>query len=82
MYSIPFLLANDGYLLLLKKIKSEKLCQSFLGFGIVLIAIIVISFRLTEQMLWMRMTPATVVSILGLVLYGVYQSMTLFKKYE
>ena len=64
------------------KIKSEKLCQSFLGFGIVLIAIIVISFRLTEQMLWMRMTPATVVSILGLVLYGVYQSMTLFKKYE
>ena len=79
---IPFLLANDGYLLLLKKIKSEKLCQSFLGFGIVLIAIIVISFRSTEQMLWMRMTPATVVSILGLVLYGVYQSMTLFKKYE
>ena len=48
---IPFLLANDGYLLLLKKIKSEKLCQSFLGFGIVLIAIIVISFRSTEQML-------------------------------
>ena len=79
---IPFLLANNGYLLLLKKIKSEKLCQSFLGFGIVLIAIIVISFRSTEQMLWMRMTPATVVSILGLVLYGVYQSMTLFKKYE
>ena len=62
--------------------ESEKLCQSFLGFGIVLIAIIVISFRSTEQMLWMRMTPATVVSILGLVLYGVYQSMTLFKKYE
>ena len=79
---IPFLFANDGFLLLLKKIKSEKLCQSFLGFGIALIAIIVISFRSTEQILWTRMTLATVVSILGLVLYGVYESMTIFKKYE
>lgn len=78
---IPFLLANDGFLLLLKKIKSEKLCQSFLGFGIALIIIIVVSFRSTETFLWTRMTPVTVVSILGLMLYGIYESMTIFKKY-
>ena len=78
---IPFLLANDGFLLLLKKIKSEKLCESFLGFGIALIVIIIISFRSTEQILWTRMTPVTVVSILGLVLYGVYEGTIIFKKY-
>lgn len=79
MYSDSVFTCQRWLPVVVEKIKSEKLCQSFLGFGIVLIAIIVISFRLTEQMLWMRMTPATVVSILGLVLYGVYQSMTLFK---
>ena len=75
---IPFYLPTMVTGVVVEKIKSEKLCQSFLGFGIVLIAIIVISFRLTEQMLWMRMTPATVVSILGLVLYGVYQEYDAF----
>lgn len=79
MYSDSVFTCQRWLPVVVEKIKSEKLCQSFLGFGIVLIAIIVISFRSTEQMLWMRMTPATVVSILGLVLYGVYQSMTLFK---
>ncbi len=72
---IPFLLANDGFLFLLKKIKSEKLCQSFLYYGIALFAVIVALFLSKWQIQWTMTAPLTVTAISLLVIYGIYQGV-------
>lgn len=72
---IPFLLANDGFLFLLKKIKSEKLCQSFLYYGIALFVVIVALFLSKWQIQWTMTAPLTVTAISLLVIYGIYQGV-------
>ena len=82
MVLIPFLLANDGFLFLLKKMKSEKLCQSFLYYGIALFAVIVALFLSKWQIQWTMTAPVTVTAISLLAIYGIYESIEVVQRQE
>ena len=82
MILIPFLLANDGFLFLLEKMKSEKLCQSFLYYGIVLFAVIIALFLSKWQIRWIMNAPVTVTAISLLAIYGIYESVRVVQRQE
>lgn len=72
---MPFLLANNGFLFLLKKMEIEKLCRNYFVYGITLFCAVYICYKIFPAFSEISFSAVFAAVVIFLGLYGIRQSV-------